>query len=156
TQDKSFTTATVSGLVVWERPDVAVARVGPKTLAVGSLGEVKELVEVRLGTRPDLKIDDPLLKRFQALDANSALRLVSQNPTDLTTLFGPIFPPELLQSARFLGLEMALATPAKAHLFVRVTDQAVAKEWATRWEKETTRWLTIPGSDYALTTEPPK
>ncbi|HEY5036031.1 MAG TPA: hypothetical protein VII74_02740, partial [Chthoniobacterales bacterium] len=38
--DKSFTQSTVSGLVIWERPEVAVARVGPKTLAVGAAGEV--------------------------------------------------------------------------------------------------------------------
>ncbi len=40
----------MSGLVVWQGPDVTVARVGPKTLAVGSLGEVDQLVQVRLGT----------------------------------------------------------------------------------------------------------
>ena len=40
TQDGSFAKSTVTGLVVWQRPDVTVARVGPKTLAVGSLGEV--------------------------------------------------------------------------------------------------------------------
>ena len=30
TQDNSFTRRTVTGLVVWQRPDVTVARVGPK------------------------------------------------------------------------------------------------------------------------------
>ena len=30
TQDDSFTKSTVTGLVVWQRPDVTVARVGPK------------------------------------------------------------------------------------------------------------------------------
>ncbi len=51
TADKNFTKKTVSGLVIWQGPNVTVARVGPKTLAVGSLDEVDQLVEVRLGVR---------------------------------------------------------------------------------------------------------
>ena len=156
TEDKSFTKSTVSGLVVWQRPDVTVARVGPKTLAVGSLGEVDNLVQVRLGTQPDLKIDDPLLERFQALDADSALRLVARTPADLPTLFGPILPAEFLGSSELLGLELTLATPAKAHLLVRATDAAKAKELAASLQNEPGRWLTIPGSDFVLSAGPPK
>ena len=83
TQDKSFTKSTITGLVVWERSEVTVARIGPRTLAIGSLGEVDKLVQVRLGTRADLKIDDPLLESFQTLNTGSALRLVSRDPDDL-------------------------------------------------------------------------
>src|SRR5437762_8507549 len=67
TTDKSFQKRSISGLPVWERepasadatadkPDFAVARVGPATLAVGAPEEVDELVLVRLGMKPDLKI----------------------------------------------------------------------------------------------------
>src|SRR5207244_11941342 len=47
--DKEFHKRDVSGLPVWEKPDLALARVGPSTLAVGSSSEVDELVRVRLG-----------------------------------------------------------------------------------------------------------
>lgn len=156
TQNDRFNKSTVAGLVVWQGPDVTVARVGPRTLAVGSLGAVDRLVQVRLGTQPDLKVEGPLLERFQTLDPNNALRLVSRTPGDLTTFFGPIFPPELLQAADLLGFEMNLATPAKAHLFLKTTDEAKAKELASSLQNEPGRWLTLPGSDFVFTTEPPK
>ncbi len=156
TQDKSFAKSTITGLVVWERPDVTVARVGPRTLAVGSLGEVDKLVQVRLGTRADLKIDDPLLDSFQTLNTGSALRLVSRDPDDLETLFGPILPPEFLDDCDLLGLEMTFDTPAKAHLVVKVTNEAKAKGLAAGLQNEPARWLKIPGSDFVLSTNPPK
>jgi len=82
--DKTFQKRTISGLPVWERqPPFAVARVGPTTLAVGAPAEVKELVLVRLGMKPDLKITGQLFDRFQALDRDSALRLISRDPPDL-------------------------------------------------------------------------
>ena len=114
--DRNFTKKTVSGLVIWQGPNVTVARVGPKTLAVGSSDEVNHMVEVRLGVRPDLKIDDPLLQRFQELDANSALRLVARTPNDLTTLFAPIFPAEFVKATRLFGLELNLTVPGKARV----------------------------------------
>ncbi len=156
TEDKNFTKKTVSGLVVWQGPQVAVARVGPKTLAVGSSAEVERLVEVRLGTQPDLKIDDPLLQRFQELDANSALRLVVRTPADLATMFAPILPAEFGGASQLLGLELNLAIPAKARLLVRARDSTKAKELATDLQHEPARWLTIPGSDFVLSAEPPK
>ena len=156
TQDKSFAKSTITGLVVWERPDVTVARVGPRTLAVGSLGEVDKLVQVRLGTRADLKIDDPLLESFQALNAGSALRLVSRDPDDLETLFEPILPPEFIENCDLLALEMTFDVPAKAHLVIKATDGVKAKALAAGLQNEPARWLKIPGSDFVLSTNPPK
>ncbi len=156
TQDQSFARNTVSGLVVLERPDISVARVGPRTLAVGSLGEVDSLVQVRLGTEPDLKVDDPLAREFQALESESTVRLASRNPADLPRLFGAIFPPELLATARLLGFAVVLDKPSKAHLFVRANDVAAAKELAAALSNDPNRWLTLPGSDYVLATQPPK
>ncbi|MGI8890152.1 MAG: hypothetical protein ACR2G0_05135 [Chthoniobacterales bacterium] len=155
-EDDSFAKSTVTGLVIWEGKEVTVARLGPKTLAVGSLGEVDRLVQVRLGTEPDLKIDDPLLELFQTLDSDAALRLVSRSPNDLATFFGPILPPEFLAQAEFLGFEMTLAKPAKAHLIVRTADAAKARSWAAALQNEPARWLTIPASDFILATEAPK
>ncbi|PYJ04471.1 MAG: hypothetical protein DME95_07685, partial [Verrucomicrobia bacterium] len=63
--DKTFQKRFINGLPVWERqPDFAVARVGPATLAVGAPSEVDELVRVRLGMKPDLKITGQLFDRF--------------------------------------------------------------------------------------------
>jgi hypothetical protein len=156
TGDDSFTKSTVTGLVIWQRPDVTVARVGPRTLAVGSLGEVDKLVQVRLGTEPDLKMDDPLVEVFQSLDTTSALRLVARTPNTLATFFGPILPAEFLQGADLLGLELTLAIPGKGHLLVRASDTAKAKSWAVSLQNESGRLLTIPGSDFMLATEAPK
>src|SRR5213083_215047 len=107
--DKNFRKRSINGLPVWERqsssaegtvvkPDFALARVGPATLAVGAPEEVDELVLVRLGMKPDLKITGQLFDRFQALDRDSALRLISRDPPDLARVFHPIFTRELLEA----------------------------------------------------------
>ena len=70
------------------KPDFALARVGPETLAVGAPEEVDELVLVRLGMKPDLKITGQLFDRFQALDRESALHYFPGSPGSL-----PRFPP---------------------------------------------------------------
>ncbi|MBA3650910.1 MAG: hypothetical protein H0W66_05375 [Chthoniobacterales bacterium] len=156
TQDDSFAKSTVAGLVVFQRPDVSVARLGPKTLAVGSLGEVDKLVQVRLGTEPDLRTTDPLLDLFQGLDPGNALRLVAWDPNELASSFSPMLPAEFLQAAKLIALELSLATPSKAHLIVKAGDSAKAKSWAASLQNEPGRWLTIPGSDFVLSTEAPK
>ncbi|MEO6872175.1 MAG: hypothetical protein ABI233_08150 [Chthoniobacterales bacterium] len=156
TQDESFDQSTVSGLVVWNRPNVSVARIGPTTLAVGSLGEVDHLVQVRLGTEPDLKVDDPLPQEFKVLESDNAIRLASRVPTDLPRLFGPVFVPELLDAAQLLGFSIVLDQPFKAHLFVRATDAAAAKKLAAAVKADVAHWLTLPGSDYILAADSPK
>src|SRR5205085_11380748 len=75
-QDQAFQKRTVAGLAVWEKTDLAVARVGPTTLAVGTSSAVDELVQVRLGMQSDLKLTGPLVERFQALDRESAVRVI--------------------------------------------------------------------------------
>src|SRR5262249_12655781 len=103
--DKAFQRRAISGLPVWERsPDFAVARIGPATLAVGAPTAVDELVLVRLGMKPDLKITGQLFDRFQALDRESAVRLISRDPPDLSRVFNPIFTRELLEASQLLGL----------------------------------------------------
>src|SRR5256714_5433352 len=77
---KEFRKRTVSGLPVGEKPDLALAPVVPRTLAVGSSTEVDVLVRYRLGIDLDLKITGQLFYRFQALDLESALRLISRSP----------------------------------------------------------------------------
>src|SRR5438445_12898218 len=90
--DKEFHKRDVSGLPVWEKPDLALARVGPSTLAVGSSSEVDELVRVRLGIDLDLKITGQLFDRFEALTRERALRLVPGVRRTCTALFLPVLP----------------------------------------------------------------
>src|SRR5436309_5774950 len=91
--DKAFQKRAISGLPVWERPpNFAVSRVGPATLAVGAPITVDELVLVRLGMKPELKITGQLFDRFQALDRQRALRLISRDPTASRPLVQPVLP----------------------------------------------------------------
>src|SRR5207244_8405600 len=94
------------------------ARVGPATLAVGAPDQVDELVLVRLGMKPDLKITGQLFDRFQALDRDSALRLISRDPPDLSRVFHPIFTRELLDASQLLGLAVNLQNPVKARVLI--------------------------------------
>src|SRR4029453_3383995 len=129
--DKAFQKRTISGLPVWERPpDFAVARVGPATLPVGGPTTVDELVLVRLGMKPDLKITDQLFDRFQALDRESAVRLISRAPPDLARVFNPIFSQELLDASQLLGLAVSLQNPVRARVLIKVNSSKSATEVA--------------------------
>ena len=154
--DKTFQKRTISGLPVWERaPGFAVARVGPATLAVGAPNEVDELVLVRLGMKPDLKITGQLFDRFQALDRESALRLISRNPTDLSRVFHPIFTRELLDASQLLGLALTLQNPVKAKLLLKLNSPERATELARNLHDAPQRWLRLPESELLLCSQPP-
>ena len=154
--DKTFQKRTISGLPVWERaPGFAVARVGAATLAVGAPNEVDELVLVRLGMKPDLKITGQLFDRFQALDRESALRLISRNPTDLSRVFHPIFTRELLDTSQLLGLALTLQNPVKAKLLLKLNSPERATELARNLHDAPQRWLRLPESELLLCSQPP-
>ncbi len=154
--DKEFHKRTVSGLAVWEKPDLALARVGPSTLAVGSSTEVDELVRVRLGIDLDLKITGQLFDRFEALDRESALRLISRSPPDLPRMFHPIFAPELLENSQLLGLALTLQNPVKARLFLKLKNPESASEFARTLHNEPQRWLRLQDSNLLLYAQPPE
>jgi hypothetical protein len=155
--DKSFQKRTISGLPVWERPpDFAVARLGPATLAVGTPDEVDELVLVRLGMKPDLKISGQLFDRFQALDRESAVRLISRNPGDLSRIFHPIFVPELLNASQLLGLAVTLQNPVKARLLLKMNSSKSAAELAQNFQNDPQHWLRLPDSELLLYSQPPE
>jgi hypothetical protein len=155
-QDKTFERRAIAGLTVWERPDLAIARVGPTTLAVGTSSEVDELVQVRLGMQLDLKITGQLFDRFQALDRESALRLISRDPPDLSRLFHPIFPRELLDSSQLLGLALTLQNPVRARLLLKLQSSERATQLARELHDEPQRWLRLPDSDLLLYAQPPE
>src|SRR6266851_1655544 len=157
TGDKTFEKRTISGLPVWERPpDFAVARVGPATLAVGALNEVDELVFVRLGMKPDLKITGQLFDRFQALDRDSALRIISRNPPDLSRVFHPIFTSELLNASQLIGLAVNLQNPVKARILIKVNAPKNATDVARDLRSKPEQWLRLPDSPLLLYSQPPE
>ena len=149
--DKTFQKRAINGLPVWERqPDFAIARVGPATLAVGAPSEVDELVRVRLGMKPDLKITGQLFDRFQALDRDSALRIISRNPPDLSRVFHPIFTSELLNASQLLGLAVNLQTPVKARVLIKVNSTKNAADLARNLHDNPQQWLRLPDSQLLL------
>ena len=155
--DKAFQKRAISGLPVWERPpDFAVSRVGPATLAVGAPTAVDELVLVRLGMKPDLKITGQLFDRFQALDRESAVRLISRDPPDLSRVFNPIFTPELLDAAQLLGLAINLQNPVKARVLIKVNSSKNAAEVARNLHDNPQQWLRLPDSELLLYARPPE
>jgi hypothetical protein len=155
------------GLPVWERqpssakgtplkPDFAIARIGPATLAVGAPEEVDELVLVRLGMKPDLKITGQLFDRFQALDHESALRLISRDPPDLSRVFHPIFSRELLDASQLIGLAVNLQNPVKARILIKVNAPKNATDVARDLRTNPQQWLRLPDSPLLLYSQPPE
>ena len=165
--DRNFRRRSINGLPVWERqsssaegtavePDFALARVGPATLAVGAPEEVDELVLVRLGMKPDLKITGQLFDRFQALDHESALRLISRDPPDLSRVFHPIFSRELLDASQLIGLAVNLQNPVKARILIKVNTPKNAADVARDLRSNPEQWLRLPDSPLLLYSQPPE
>ena len=155
-KDKAFERRPISGLPVWLRSDFALARVGPKTLAVGSAPEVEELVRVRLGIKPDLKTTGQLFDRFQALNQGNALRLISRDPPKLAQMFHPIFTRELLDASQLLGLSLTLQNPVKARLVMKLKSAEAAKEFGGQVRSEPQRWLRMQDSELFLHSQTPE
>lgn len=155
-QDQAFERRPISGLPVWLRPDFALARVGPRILAVGAPAEVEELVRVRLGIKPDLKITGSFFDSFQSLDRETAVRLISNDPAGVARYFGPIFSRELLDSAQILGLGLTLQIPVRARLLLKTKSAAAATVVAERIKQEPQNWLRLPESDSLLSLQPPE
>ena len=155
-RDGSFKKRTIAGLPVWEKPELGIARLGPTTLAVGTRSEVDELVRVRLGIKLDLKITGQLFDRFQALDRESTLRLISRNPPNLSRVFQPVFASELLDAPQLLGLAVTLQNPVKAKLLLKLNSADAASRLAANLRKEPQRWLRLQDSDLLLYVQPPE
>ena len=155
-QDQTFERKSISGLPVWLRPDFALARLGPRTLAVGAPTEVEELVRVRLGMEQDLKITGSLFDGFQALDQETAVRLISSDPPSLSRYFSPIFTRELLDSAQILGLGLALQNPVRGRLLIKMKSDKQAADLAAQVRQEPQRWLRIQDSDLLLYAQQPE
>ena len=154
--DKQFQKRNISGLPVWEKPDLALSRVGPATLAIGASSEVDELVRVRLGIDLDLKITGQLFDRFEALDRESAVRLISRTPPDLPRMFHPIFAPELLDNAQLFGVALTLQNPVRARVLMKMKSAESASEFARTLHNEPQKWLRLQDSNLMLYVQAPE
>jgi hypothetical protein len=155
-EDKGFEQRTISGLPVWQRANFTIARIGPKTLAVGLPDGVDQLVRVRLGMAPDLQIGSQFFDRFQELDRDTALRLISRDPAGLARPFRPIFTRDLLDRAEIIGLGLSLQNPIKARLLLKCTSATAADEIAKGIHDDAARWLHLEQSDLPLFASPPE
>jgi hypothetical protein len=155
-RDKAFERRTITGLPMWLRPEFALARVGPRTLAIGGEREVASLARVRLGIDPDLKITGPLFDLFQSLKEANALRLVSREPAKLARMFPPIFNSELLDASDLLGLSLTLQNPVKARIILKAKSTRAAGDLAARIRNEPQRLLRLQDSDLLLYMQPPE
>jgi hypothetical protein len=149
-QDKEFERRTISGLPVWQHANFNIARIGPKTLAVGSADTVDQLVQVRLGMAPDLDVNGQFFDRFQALDRDTTLRLISRDPSGLARAFHPIFTQELLARVEQIGLSLSLQTPIRARLLMKCSSADAADEIAKGIRADAGRWLHLEQSDLPL------
>jgi hypothetical protein len=113
-------------------------------------------VLVRLGMKPDLKITGQLFDRFQALDRESAVRLISRDPPDLSRVFNPIFTRELLDASQLLGLAVNLQNPVRARVLVKVNSSQNAVEVARNLRDNPQQWLRLPDSELLLYSRPPE
>jgi len=113
-------------------------------------------VLVRLGMKPDLKIKGQLFDRFQALDRDSALRLISRDPPDLSRVFHPIFARELLDASQLLGLAVSLQNPVKARVLIKVIPSKNAADLARNLRDNPQQWLSLPDSQLLLYSQPPE
>ena len=103
--------ALVGGLPMYEKQGLAVAQIGPDTLALGSPASVKALIEVRLGLQSDLKSDAQLFSEFTRLSEDSPFRLVSHRPRELTYLTDPLLNAQTLGDCEALGLTLDMHEP---------------------------------------------
>ena len=106
--------ATVGGLPIYEKGDLAVAQIGPDTLAMGSAASVRALIEVRLGLQDDLKSDAQLFSEFARLNDESPFRLVAHTPRELTYLTDPLLNAQMLGDCEALGLTLDMHEPMSA------------------------------------------
>jgi hypothetical protein len=155
-RDKAFERRTITGLPMWLRPEFALARVGPRTLAIGGEAEVASLARVRLGIDPDLKITGPLFDALQSLKESNALRLVSTEPAKLARMFPPLFNNELFENCELAGISLSLQNPVKARLILKAKSAQAAGDLAARIRNEPQRMLKLADSELLFFVQPPE
>ncbi len=155
-RDRTFERRTISGLPMWVRPDFTLARVGPRTLAIGGDDEVAALARVRLGIDPDLKITGPIFDALQSLKESTALRLVSREPGKIDRVFSPMLNRDMLENCDLVALALTLQNPVKARLILRAKTTQAAGDLAARIRNEPQVLLKLADSDLLWYVQPPE
>ena len=156
-RDKAFERRTITGLPMWLRPEFALARVGPRTLAIGGEQEVASLARVRLGIDPDLKITGPLFDRLQSLKEGSALRLVSREPAKLGRMFLAAFQQRVARELRALRpFAYASKSRESAPDSPERNQRRPANDLAARIRNEPQRLLKLADSELLFYAQPPE
>lgn len=161
-----FTARSVNGLPIYEKPGLALAQIGPDTLALGSTPSVEVLIRVRLGlsTEPvpkpdappsDLKTDAQIFSEFGGLDDNSPLRLVAHNPKELMYLTDPLLNTSLLNGCDAIGLTLDMHEPMSATFILMGSNAAAALEIAKTLEATPDQVLQLPSEGPNLFIEKP-
>jgi hypothetical protein len=155
-RDRTFERRTISGLPMWVRPEFALARVGPRTLAIGGDDEVAALARVRLGIDPDLKITGPIFDALQSLKESTTLRLVSREPGKLGQVFSPVLNRELIENCDLVALALTLQNPVKARLVLKAKTTQAAGDLAARIRNEPQLLLKLADSELLWYAQPPE
>ena len=121
-----------NGLPIYEKGPLAIAQIGPDTLAIGPSESVEALISVRLGLRDDLKSDAQVFSEFQRLDEDGAFRLVTYRPRELTSLTDPLLDSGLLGDCQSLGLTINVRGPVLVVFLLNAPSAADAARIATR------------------------
>ena len=152
-REDGFGVRSVGGLPMYEKPGVALAQIGPSTLALGSASSVEVFIRVRLGLPAsppnisetkagkaaevlpgDQRTDAQIFSEFASLDDDRAYRLVAHSPQELTCLTDPLINVGLLPGCDALGLTLDMHQPMSAVIVLRTGNAAQAGEIARTLE----------------------
>ena len=146
----------VNGLPIYENKNgLAIAQIGPNTLALGSTSSVEDLIRVRLGLQDDLKSDASFFNEFQRLDSEKTFRLVTQRPTGLTYLTDPLLNSQILNDCRALGLTLDLHEPVSAVFLINASNYAAGERVAKMLQATPDQVLQLQSAGPNLFIEPP-
>ena len=135
-----------NGLPIYEKGPLAIAQIGPDTLAVGPSESVEALISVRLGLRDDLKSDAQVFSEFQRLDEAGAFRLVTYRPRELTSLTDPLLDSGLLGDCQSLGLTINVRGPVLVVFLLNAPNAAEASRIATTLAANPDQVLRLQGA----------
>lgn len=138
----------LGGLPILERTNgTTCAQIGYATLALGDTASVSQMIRVRLGLVPDLKIDEQFLTKYQRLDRGSAIRLITRQPRELITATGePIIAPELAERCNLLGIAAYPGDPVILVFLFGNRSEANAASLAVFFRESTARLLRLQGA----------
>ena len=147
-----------TSLPIYEKAiNIAIAQIGPDTIALGSTDAVEALIRVRLGLpgSEDLKSDAQFFSEFQRLNDDSAFRLVTYQPRELMGLGNPVLNAQALGDCQTLGLTLDMREPVAAVIVLNTSNNREALQLAHTLEAHPDQVLQLAGAGPNLFIEPP-